>query len=236
MKMELDDTVSPGQAEIIPAEPSRGIMERPYTGKEIIAQVLKPGAEKLNLTFRISPKIIVEDLGSADEIRYRVLCKGYHILSGDFLGDGIGEASSNEEKYKWRRAVVNKEFDETPEDRRREVYKKNKQGAYVKVKQVRTNPADIANTVLKMAKKRGNIDMILTVTAASDKRTRGSRNRSARARRKRRRRPPQRKRPSPRRKQLRPRRKPRKSHHHRTSRPGSRTTRIPGPGRLTHRR
>ena len=197
MKMELEDTTYSGQVEIIPAEPSMGIMERPYTGAEIKAQVnmiqevmdavmkdghhygvipgtggkptlLKPGAEKLNLTFRISPRIVVEDLGGPDEIRYRVLCKAYHIVSGDFLGDGIGEASSNEEKYKWRRSVVNAEFDETTEDRRRDVYKKNRQGAYVKVKQVRTNPADIANTVLKMAKKRAMIDMTLTVTAASD--------------------------------------------------------------------
>jgi hypothetical protein len=34
--------------------------------------------------------------------------------------------------------------------------------------QVRTNPADVANTILKMAKKRGLVDAILTVTAASD--------------------------------------------------------------------
>ena len=36
------------------------------------------------------------------------------------------------------------------------------------MQQVRTNPADIANTVLKMAKKRAQIDLTLTATAASD--------------------------------------------------------------------
>jgi hypothetical protein len=34
--------------------------------------------------------------------------------------------------------------------------------------QVRTEPADVANTVLKMAKKRAQIDLTLTATAASD--------------------------------------------------------------------
>ena len=191
MKMELDEGA------IVPVEPSRGIMERPYTGAEIKAQVnmiqevmesvmkegihygvipgtggkptlLKPGSEKLNLTFRISPRVVIEDLSTPDEIHYRVISKAYHISSGDFLGDGVGEASSNEEKYKWRRAVVKAEFDETPEDRRREPYKKGQKGAYAKIKQVRTNPADIANTVLKMAKKRAQVDMTLTVLAASD--------------------------------------------------------------------
>jgi hypothetical protein len=34
--------------------------------------------------------------------------------------------------------------------------------------EVRVDPADVANTVLKMAKKRAQIDMTLTATAASD--------------------------------------------------------------------
>jgi hypothetical protein len=34
--------------------------------------------------------------------------------------------------------------------------------------QIRTEPADVANTVLKMAKKRAQIDLTLTATAASD--------------------------------------------------------------------
>jgi hypothetical protein len=34
--------------------------------------------------------------------------------------------------------------------------------------QIRTEPADLANTILKMAKKRALIDAVLTATAASD--------------------------------------------------------------------
>jgi hypothetical protein len=41
-------------------------------------------------------------------------------------------------------------------------------GRTEKKKQVRTNPADVANTILKMAKKRAQVDAVITATAASD--------------------------------------------------------------------
>jgi hypothetical protein len=63
--------------------------------------------------------------------------------------------------------LCDEEFDDTPENRRRIKYAKY-QGKVEKKKQIRTNPADVSNTVLKMAKKRGLIDAVLTVTAASD--------------------------------------------------------------------
>lgn len=127
----------------------------------------KAGAEKILTTFRIAayPKE-VEDLSTSDEIRYRVRVHGISA-SGLLVGVGIGECSSNEEKYRWRRPVCDEEFNETPEDRRREAWKKY-DGKPYKQKQIRTNPSDVANTVLKMAKKRAQIDMTLTATAASD--------------------------------------------------------------------
>ena len=130
--------------------------------------LLKPGAETLAVTFRIAIDPVIEDLSSADEARYRVVCRGIHQDTGMLLGSGVGEASSNEEKYRWRRAVCEEEFDETPEDRRRVKWAKGKGGSTYQVKQVRTNHADVANTVLKMAKKRAQVDMTLSVTGASD--------------------------------------------------------------------
>ena len=127
----------------------------------------KPGAEKILSTFRIAAgEPIIEDLTS-EEIRYRVIVKGIHQVTNQFLGAGIGECSSGEEKYKWRRPVCKEEWDDTPEDRRREVWKKV-EGKAVKLKQVRMNPTDVANTVLKMAHKRALVAMTLVVTAASD--------------------------------------------------------------------
>jgi len=128
----------------------------------------KAGAEKLCSTFHVgvNPDEIM-DLSADDEIRYRVSVKGFYQPNGVLLGVGIGECSSNEEKYKWRKPVCDEEFAETAPDRKREVWKHGKEKPY-KAKQVRMNPADVANTILKMAKKRALIDMTLTVTAASD--------------------------------------------------------------------
>ncbi|MEO8070548.1 MAG: hypothetical protein ABI652_04040 [Acidobacteriota bacterium] len=127
----------------------------------------KAGSEKILSTFRIAVEPIVTDLSTADEARFRVEARATAQATGTYLGSGVGEASSFEEKYKWRAAVCQEEFDETAIDRRRTVWKK-KDGKPYQVRQVRTQSADVANTILKMAKKRGQIDMTLTVTAASD--------------------------------------------------------------------
>lgn len=126
----------------------------------------KAGAEKLMATFRLAAKPEVEDLSDGGEIAYRVTV---NLLSanGTFVGAGIGECSSAEDKYSWRAAVCDEEWDETPENRRRIKYAKW-QGRVEKKKQVRTNPADVANTILKMAKKRALVDAVITATAASD--------------------------------------------------------------------
>lgn len=129
----------------------------------------KAGAEKLLSTFKIGVEPIVVDLCTADEAKFRVLARGYLIADGRVVGQGVGEASSNEEKYKWRKAVCDEEYDATPEDRRREKWGKDyNTGKPYTTKQVRTCFADVANTILKMAKKRAQIDLTLTVTAASD--------------------------------------------------------------------
>jgi hypothetical protein len=126
----------------------------------------KPGAEKILSTFRIAVTPEVDDLSTPDECRYRVKAVGT-TPNGIHVGTGIGECSSSEEKYRWRRAVCDEEFTETDDSRKRAVWKKGKDKPY-QLQQIRTNPADMANTVLKMAKKRALVDMCLTTTAASD--------------------------------------------------------------------
>jgi len=128
--------------------------------------LFKPGSETILSTFRIAVKPEVEDLSDDDCVKYRVRAVG-ELPNGQVVGIGIGEASSNEEKYKWRRAVCDEEYNETPEDRRRLKWSKWKEKVQ-STKQVRVNPADVANTILKMAKKRAQIDLCLTATAASD--------------------------------------------------------------------
>lgn len=121
----------------------------------------KPGAEVLCMAFRIADGYAVEDLSTDGMVRYRVTCTGTHQTTGVVLGAGMGEASSGEEKYKWRKAF-DPEFAATPDNMRRV-----KHGKYT-TQQVRTEPADLANTILKMANKRAKMAMVLNVTAASD--------------------------------------------------------------------
>lgn len=128
----------------------------------------KAGSEVLLSTFRIAVEPEIEDLSSDDEIHYRVRALGRHQSSGMVVGIGIGECSSSEEKYKWRNSICDEEWDNTPEHLRRIKYGKRRGGGHYTVKQVRTQPADLANTILKMAKKRAQIDLTLTATAASD--------------------------------------------------------------------
>ena len=133
------------------------------------ASLYKAGSEILLTMFQIAVDPEVDDLSTADEIRYRVRAIGRHQGTGVVVGTGIGEASSSEEKYCWRAAVCPEEYDATPHDRRRLKWAKGRDGNPAwSTFQVRTNPSDVANTVLKMAKKRAQIDLSLTATGASD--------------------------------------------------------------------
>ena len=128
----------------------------------------KPGAEQLMLTFLLaSLDPTIDDLSTSDEIRYRL-----HVpienANGRVVAVGIGSASSNEEKYRWRRPVCDEEWTETAEHLRREKWFRGKSGQpNWKGKQIRTSPADVDNTILKMAHKRAFIHGTLLATGAS---------------------------------------------------------------------
>ena len=132
----------------------------PGTGKK--PTMLKAGAETILQTFSVAAVPKIEELSQGDYIRYRVTCEGRHIGSGLVVGAGIGECSSMEEKYRWRKAYGN-EYDEAPATERRVKKYKN-----FSAKQVLQNPFEVANTILKQAKKRALVDLALTVGACSD--------------------------------------------------------------------
>ena len=127
--------------------------------------LLKAGAEKLMMTFRLALDPEVEDLSDAYTRRYRVRTRVTAQSNGTFLGTGVGECASDEEKYAWREAVCKEEYDAADPSLRREKWKRNQKAPIL---QVHTNPSDVANTILKMAKKRSLVDAVLTVTGASD--------------------------------------------------------------------
>jgi len=127
----------------------------------------KPGAEKLCVTFRLRvPDPLVEEIAELDggiRLRVRVPILGQ---DGSVLAVGVGECSSNELKYKWRAAVCEEEWSETPEDRRRKQWKKGREKPY-QVKQIRTESADQVNTILKMGHKRAYVHGVIIATGAS---------------------------------------------------------------------
>ena len=137
--------------------------------------LLKPGAEKLGLTFRLAPyfegwdKPIVYDNG---HVKYVINCTLKHIQTGQIWGQGVGSCSSMESKYRYRWVDTN----EKPTKEFADDLKAKGVGRWRKynddwIWQKRTeNPdiADVDNTILKMAKKRAHVDAMLNATAASD--------------------------------------------------------------------
>ena len=152
--------------------------------------LLKPGAEKLCLTFRMAPTYeISETDGENGHREYRIQCSLSSILTGVFLGQGVGVCSTLEAKYRYRNGAAEVTDSPVPRaywDIRGDDPAKAQEligGKGFTVKKVdgkgwmiakggakveHDNPADNFNTVLKMAKKRALVDAVLTATAASD--------------------------------------------------------------------
>lgn len=154
--------------------------------------LLKPGAEKIMLTFRMvpDPEVTVHDLPHptvTGHREYRSKVKLY-ARDGSYLGGGVGTCSTLETKYRYRTGPV--EFTDQPVPReywdlrksnpakaqellgQGKVAKKNDAGLWMIAAQggkiEHDNPADYYNTCEKMSKKRALVDATLTVTAASD--------------------------------------------------------------------
>ena len=152
--------------------------------------LLKPGAEKLCLTFRLAPTYEVDERNTDRGHReYRVQCTLSSILTSAFIGQGVGVCTTMEAKYRFRQGTAeptDKPVPRTYWDVRQEDPAKAQEligGKGFSVKKVdgkgwmiakggekveNDNPADHYNTVLKMAKKRALVDAVLTATAASD--------------------------------------------------------------------
>ncbi len=147
--------------------------------------LLKPGAEKLCVLFRLAavPNVEIVDLGDGHR-EYRVRTEIRQIGTDHLWGVGVGSCSTKESKYRWRAddkfEVVDGPIPRDAKDRKAEYRKqgfgmRKVDGDWKWVKfsgdggRVE-NPdiADTFNTVLKMAKKRSLVDAVLTATAASD--------------------------------------------------------------------
>lgn len=125
--------------------------------------LLKEGAELLLSTFHIAVEPIVTDMCTATEVRFQVECRGIHMGTQGYVGSGIGVCSSNEEKYRWRRARSRKEYDAAEPSMRRIKYQRDFED-----QQVRQSPWDVFHTIMSMATKRGMVALAKTALAASE--------------------------------------------------------------------
>jgi hypothetical protein len=156
--------------------------------------LLKPGAEKLSMVFRLRP--IIKEQGEDVKVMhlenghrdYTVYCHVFN-MAGIEMSTGVGSCSTMESKYRYRGGQ------KTPTDRQvpKEYWNLKKAGKtreaqdliggpgysagkvngvwmVCEVGEKMDNPdiADVYNTVLKMAKKRAYVDGILSATGASD--------------------------------------------------------------------
>jgi hypothetical protein len=153
--------------------------------------LLKPGAEKLCLMFRLDPEYeIVSAVEASDRIAFTIRCVLTHIPTQTRIASGLGSCNSREGKYV--RPAPKKcpkcggEFLITgkPEYERDAEYKggmlcyqkkggcgaKFKPGDEAIEKQPTgiADPSDLHNTILKMACKRALVAAVLNGTAASD--------------------------------------------------------------------
>lgn len=155
--------------------------------------LLKPGAEKLSMVFRLRPvmnnhgDIIIEKLDN----NHREVTVYCHIMdiSGNELATGIGSCSTMESKYRYRggekipmgKPVPTEYWNLKKAGKIKEAQKliggedygaSKIEGEWqiCKIGEKMENPdiADVYNTTLKMAKKRAYVDGILSATAASD--------------------------------------------------------------------
>jgi len=150
--------------------------------------LLKPGAEKLCLTFRLDPQYEVTSAPDGEHLTVVSRCTLYHIPTGNRMGSGMGSCSTKESRYAYRQAKrscpacgVASIIKGKAEWGGGWVCHKKQGGCGAKYAETDgaitgqptgriANPdlADQYNTILKMANKRSLVAAVLNVTAASD--------------------------------------------------------------------
>jgi ribosomal protein L37AE/L43A len=158
----------------------------PGTGNK--PTLLKAGAEKLLLTFRLDPQYDVTEKYDADHLSVTSRCTLYHIPTGQRFGSGMGSCSTKESKYAYRSAQR-----KCPSCGKEAIIQGKKEygggwlcfakkgGCGAKFKDgdktiegqevgkvPNDNLPDQYNTIMKMANKRSLVAAVLNVTAASD--------------------------------------------------------------------
>lgn len=151
--------------------------------------LLQPGAQKLGFMFQFSAEYAHErkDLPGG-HLEFTVTCTLRHRNTGKLVGQGLGMASSMESKWRFRTGPKEDTGQPVPKDYwdargsdpvgaqaliggKGYTVAKDENGQWTIHKQgekaENPNPADVCNTVLKMAAKRAYVGAVLTATGAS---------------------------------------------------------------------
>jgi hypothetical protein len=150
--------------------------------------LLKAGAEKLCLMFRLDPEYEITERQEGEHLTILSRCTLYHITTGARMGSGMGSCSTRESKYAYRKSGRACPSCGVEGSIQRSKFGNKGWYCYLKlggcdakfepndpkITEQKTdrvaNPdlADQYNTILKMANKRSLIAGVLNVTAASD--------------------------------------------------------------------
>jgi len=150
--------------------------------------LLKPGAEKLCLTFRLDPDYkIIREVREKDFIAYTIKCDLTHIPTSQNIASGIGSCNSRETKYRYRHIEestgkpVPREYWSAKTANNSKEMKRILGGDGFRASKIdnnwviaksqkieNDNPWDLDNTIIKMACKRALVAATLNATAASD--------------------------------------------------------------------
>ena len=153
------------------------------TKSAIKPMLLKPGVEKINTRYGLFPFYIQLPTVNldGDHREERLICE-LRTINGTPIAQGVGSCSSYESKYRYRwentgKAVPTEYWEgRDPEllgGRRfapRKIYdeKENKTAWFIFEKIGVADPADVWNTIFKMAAKRAKSDATFSATAAGD--------------------------------------------------------------------
>jgi hypothetical protein len=128
--------------------------------------LLKPGAEKTLMLLGLTSEYqVIEKVEDYQKGIFAYTVKCTLARNGNKITEGLGSCNSKEDKYRWRWAKEN----ELPAGLDKDALK-SKTNVYGTTR-YRVENDDIcsqANTILKMAKKRAQIDATLTVAALSE--------------------------------------------------------------------
>lgn len=135
----------------------------PGTGKPTL---LKPGAEKILMMFGLTSEYeFLDKIEDYDKGIFAYTMKCILSKNGQKITEGVGSCNSKEDKYRWR---WYKEDDVPAGVDKESLKSKTNKWGKVEYKLENEEIYSQANTILKMAKKRAQVDAVLTVASLSE--------------------------------------------------------------------